>query len=142
MTERIIINKPVAINRQTNEVYILNSLFKHSDDFKGATGSVLSPITQDYVDDRKDMNELMDTYYYCWKESDSRESLRNFCLDIIADCDGLFPGHDRSDCHLAESLLGEFTDAIDFECIGGGRCFSVEMFDNPEIEILDHELVK
>lgn len=142
MTERILINKPVAINRETNEVYILNSLFKHRDDFKGATGSVLSPITQDYVDSRNDMEEIMDNYYDCWKQSNSRESLRDFCEDILIDCDGLFPGHDTSDCHYAESLLSEFTDAIAFECIGGGRCFSVEMFNDEDIEILDHELVK
>lgn len=142
MTERIIINKPVAINRNTNEVYILNSLFKHNDGFKGATGSVLVPITQDYVDSRNDIEEIMDLYYDYWKQSDSIASLRDFCRDILIDCDGLFPGHDTSDCHLAEDLLGEFTDAIAFECIGGGRCFSVELFDIEGIEILDHDLVK
>lgn len=150
--KRITFNKPVAINHETNELYILNDLFNHGNNFKGATGSVLYPLAQDYIDEMNDIEHLKDNYDWYWqecvKQGSTQESLEEFCQGLLShvyyNTDGQFFGHDTSDCfhNGVEELLAKFDDAVCFECIGGGRCFDAEMFNNANVEILDNELVE
>lgn len=139
------INKPVFI--LDNELYILNSVFEHDNNFKGACGGILVPITQDYIDEMNDLDCIIDMYDYLWQDAvargDTTDSQSDFFQSWIDGCDGLFIGHDDSDCYHAgvDELLPKFKDAVAFECVGGGRCFHLDkLLNNKNIEILDQKL--
>jgi len=142
-------NKVVAINKNTKEIYLLDYLFYNTDDFKGATGSVLQPYTQSEIDDRRDVDEVMDCLMDIVEvEQLQEQSLRELAkneLDAI-DEDEFF-GMDTGcnyrisdeDEKTIKKILGD--DIVNYDCVGGGRCFNVNMFDD-DFVILDDELVK
>lgn len=133
--KRTNIDKCVGI--KDNTLYILNSVFKHSEDFKGATGSMLSPITQEYIDSMNSLDYAKDNYDYLWRESVAsnitEKSLDEYIEDLIAETrcntDSEYVGHDTSDIHLVPEDIKEkyFPEAATFKCIGGGRCFDHDM---------------
>lgn len=138
------INRPVFITSD-NEVYVLNSVFKYDDDFKGATGGVLVPVSQNEVDERNDYEYLGDIWGYLWEEAvergDTEDSKEDYLQMVFSDYDGFFFCHDESDCYHdgVQELLIKFDDTVCFECIGGGRCFDKKILESA-VEILDQEL--
>lgn len=130
-TKRTTYNMVVGV--KDGEIYLLNGIFDHGNGFKGATGSILRPVTADEVEERRDLEYVKDVYGYLWQEAvadgSTEISLNEYIEDIIFYCDGHFPGHDDSDIeHLDDDFISTyFPDAETFECVGGGRCFSTNM---------------
>lgn len=154
-------NKPVGIDFEGNLI-IVNYIFDdemHGKPFCGATGSTLAPLTQAYVDDRNNVDAMKDLGYdEIWREAvkagSTEQGLDDFLADILRyNTDGLFPGHDTGDTQYAD--LQQYKDAIyanmniganfpsvpddviDFECIGCGRMFPVELAIVFDQELLD-----
>jgi hypothetical protein len=119
---------------ENNELYMLTSIFKHSDDLKGATGYVFAPITQDYIDERNDIENVIDTYGYIWteavKDGLTTESQEDYMQSFVDNnSEGLYLGHDTSGIYdIPDEVKKEyFPDAENFECIGAGRIFNTNI---------------
>lgn len=143
MTERIKINKIVGFKLGSGEVYILNDVFKYNDGFKGACGAILEPVTQSYIDENNDIEFIMNEVEFLWKESSSRDSLREYSEQMLNEIDGLFLYHDTSYINTEglDDLLCKFEGAVTWNCIGGGRCFDLELFNNPDFIVINQDLV-
>lgn len=141
-------NTPVGI--KDGNLYLVNYTFEdemHGEPFKGVTGAVLAPLSQEYIDEKNDPEEIKEYYREFWVESvrngDTELGLEEYVSNIHESYgDGAFPGHDTSyTSHIdidSELVKTHFPDAVDFECIGGGRCFEKDMdFD----VVLDEFLV-
>ncbi len=150
MRQQLILNKCVGITKQ-GELILVNYLFNdtlHDKPFHGATGSRLCPLSQDYIDDRNDLENVIDTYGYLWQEAvkdglttDSQEAYIQGIIDAEVNYgDSMFLGHDTLDVHyIPDDIKKEyFKDAVSFECIGGGRMFPIT--DNEMEVIFDHDL--
>lgn len=115
------------------EIIMLDYIFKHSDGFKGATGSVFVPVSQEEIEERNDIENVIDSYGYLWQEAVESGlttlSQEDYMQEIIDSSDGYYLGHDTSYIYkIPESFKNEYyPDAETFECIGGGRCFSRNM---------------
>ena len=141
------INQIVGI--KNNELYVLEHVFKHSDDFKGATGYHMSIITQDYIDEMNDVHFLCEEYSYLWREAvqagHTELGLQEFMQDWIDSCqydDLLFPTDDNSFRYMTEKLIKELPedqkkqieevfgvmgeDFAAWDCSGCGRCFNAD----------------
>lgn len=127
-TTRTTYNIVIGITEE-NEIYLLNSIFDDGKGFKGATGSVLVPVSQDYIDERNDIDSIIDNYGYLWTEAvasgTTTDSEEDYMQAVVDSSEGYFLGHDESDVHhIKDSFKDEhFPDAETFECIGGGRIF-------------------
>lgn len=106
--------------------------------FRGATGTLFSPVTQDEIDERNDLETVIESYGYLWNEAvadgTTTESQEDYIQGLIDSSDGYFFGHDDSGIHKIPRSFKEkfFPDAETFECVGGGRCISHGM----EFEII------
>lgn len=106
------INQIVGI--KDGELFVLDYVFKHGDNFKGATGFSMGTITQDYIDEMNDVNTLCEEYDYLWRESvqakSTEDSLQDYMQSLIDECsslDQLFPFDDNSYRHETEKLVEE-----------------------------------
>jgi len=116
-----------------NEIYMLDYIFDHNDSFKGATGTIFSPIYEEDIEQRNNFDDFVDNYDYLWFEAvqmeiteDSKKNyLRKLYEDMLINGDGEFIGHDTSYIrYIPEKFRKEFfPEAVTFECIGGGRIF-------------------
>ena len=94
-------------------------------------------MTQAYIDERNDLDNVKDIYGYLYEEAETdheNESLDEYMQSLIDQAQGYgqeFLGHDDSDCHLVtdevteyinENIMDDFEVAA-YECIGGGGCF-------------------
>ena len=117
------------IGRIDDEYYFLKDVFTHSKDFKGATGSVLRPVTKSEAEDRRerwdDDNEL-------WKiavQSGNTDLGADDWHAMVINADGDDVVFDLSDRDLADKLMAKLDDDdIEIiECRDGGRCFDINM---------------
>lgn len=138
-------NKPVGI--KDGSIYFLNYVFDHFDGFRGATGTVLDPITKDYIDNisNEDWIEYSRDLWKSAVETNSTEnSLEDFSEQIKADSeiDGLkFPGHDYSYFELHDEAKKHFDSNVEtFHCCGGGRCFNLELLNSFD-KVIDQNLI-
>jgi len=138
----------VLIGRIGNEYYFVDSVFEHRDDFKGATGTILRPVSAEeweWASDRENVAERLSDYWYCLAKDqassdcpdckgypDPDEGCENCGVqsldDLVDDAiryDGI--GHimfDESNCCEGSDSFDEL--GIEHECtdcIGGGRIF-------------------
>jgi len=115
------------------EYYMLDYIFDDGKDFKGATGSVFSPVSPEEQEDLLDIDNIKDTFADCWREAVSgghtEDSLDDYCQSII-DNDGIDGVIDTSYSNYWDKIRQldkKFTDDWVFNCTGGGRCFSKNM---------------
>jgi len=125
------------VGRIGNDYYICDYLFKHSDGFKGATATVLCPVSSDHYTERTDPESEIAVDYFeeIWRESvkagNTTQSLKEFVEEVLA-VDGDEAVFDLSGYEYwglireAEPELNE-NDYPVFECIGGGRSFDPKM---------------
>ena len=146
MRESTKYNKIIGI--ANGSVYVLEETFKYSDDgFKGCCGYTMSTISQDYIDERNDVDWLCDNYDDVWREAvragQTTMGLEDFMDDWVRNCCDLFPSDDpshRSDFEqaledarpeVAKKVIEYFgADIEDFGAWnnkGCGRCFNKDM---------------
>lgn len=125
------------VGRIGNEYYFCDTLFEHTDDFKGATATVLQPVSRDIYEERTNPDNFDTQEYFedCWRQAvqagmttDSLESYVKMILDIDGD-EAVFDmsGYDYwDDLRKTIPTLTEENYPI-FECVGGGRSFSPDM---------------
>lgn len=127
-------------------IVMLQELFDHGDNFKGATGCIMYPIKQSEVDNYLDPVQYEDHYLDLWIDAvrgrHTQESFADFVEGLISDCDyqGLlhpfdddsFTGDlDTAFTHLTEDQLKlvkeyEPEDCVGWRCNSCGRIFGVE----------------
>ena len=129
------INK--LVSRIDDEYYICEYLFKNTEDFKGATALILSPVSRAEYEERTDPESevAIERFEECWREQVragvTTHSLKEYVEEILA-VDGdeaVFDmgGYEYWDMlRKAEPELTEEDYPI-FECVGCGRSFSKEM---------------
>ena len=125
------------VGRIDNKYYICDTLFEHADGFKGATATVLCPVSRAVYENRTDP-ENADTIEYfeeCWKGAVqagvTTESLGAW-VEMVLDLDGdkaVFDFSGFAYWDFLRETVPELTeeDYPVFECIGGGRSFSPDM---------------
>ncbi len=138
-------NKPVGI--KDGSIYFLNYVFEHSDNFKGATGTVLDPITTDYINNisNEDWTEYSRDLWKSAVETNSTEdSLEDYAVKIKNESESygqLFPGHDDSYSEFHDEAKKHFDSNVKtFNCSGGGRCFNLELLNSFD-KVIDQDLI-
>lgn len=126
-----------------SELLILEYTFYDGETFKGAVGYTMDTMTQDYINERKDLDN---TGNELWKQAVENESTilgledwwKNMCDEAEIN-DEYFPLDDpyyryetnklyedlpETDRKKIENILGvKGIDYVDFNCTGSGRCF-------------------
>ena len=138
-------NKPVGI--KDGSIYFLNYVFDHSDNFRGATGTVLDPITSNYIEKitTEDWTEYSRDLWKSAVETNSTEdSLEDYAVKIKNESESygqLFPGHDDSYSEFHEEAKKHFDSNVEtFNCSGGGRCFNLELLNSFD-KVIDQDLI-
>jgi len=138
-------NKPVGI--KDGSIYFLNYVFDHSDNFRGATGTVLDPITNNYIENitTEDWTEYSRDLWRSAVETNSTESsLENYAKLVEDDSEMsglLYPGHDNSYSELYDEAKKHFDSNVEtFNCSGGGRCFNLELLNSFD-KVIDQDLI-
>lgn len=134
------------VGRIGNDYYFCDDLFEYTDSFKGATGSVMTPVSKEDYDERTSDESLRDSYKYIWVETvkagNTEESFTDW-LEDVKDNDGDEAFFDLGEYQYAEALrklIPELTeeDYPVIENTGAGRIFDTDLkFD----EIYDQELL-
>jgi hypothetical protein len=126
--------KPVGI--KDGSIYFLDYIFEDGD-FKGAVGTVLDPITPEYIENitNEDWVEYSRDLWKSAVETNSTEdSLEDYAKLIENDSEIsglLYPGHDNSYSELYDEAKKHFDYEIEtFNCCGGGRCFGLELLNS------------
>ena len=125
------------VGRIGNEYYFCDYIFRHYRDFKGATATILRPVSEDEYNERMDptSSDTQDWFGELWRDAVASERTEvglEEWIEWVLDNDGPDAIFDLSCDHLWDDLreaVLEFTeeDYPVFECIGGGRCFSPDM---------------
>ena len=138
-------NKPVGI--KDGSIYFLNYVFDHSDNFRGATGTVLDPITSNYIENitTEDWTEYSRDLWKSAVETNSTEdSLEDYAAKIKNESESygqLFPGHDDSYSEFHDEAKKHFDSNVEtFNCCGGGRCFNLELLNSFD-KVIDQDLI-
>jgi hypothetical protein len=138
-------NKPVGI--KDGSIYFLNYVFDHSDNFRGATGTVLDPITTNYIESitTEDWIEYSRDLWRSAVETNSTEaSLEDYAKLIEDDSEMsglLYPGHDDSYSEFHDEAKKHFDSNVEtFNCSGGGRCFNLELLNSFD-KVIDQDLI-
>lgn len=138
-------NKPVGI--KDGSIYFLNYVFSCSDDFRGATGTVLDPITSNYIESIT-IEDWIEYSRDLWKAAvetgSTVASLEDYAKLIQEDSEIsglLYPGHDDSYSELYDEAKKYFdSDVETFNCSGGGRCFNLELLNSFD-KVIDQDLI-
>lgn len=136
--------KPVGI--KDGSIYFLDYIFEDGD-FKGAVGTVLDPITPEYIENitNEDWVEYSRDLWKSAVETNSTEdSLEDYAKLIENDSEIsglLYPGHDNSYSKLYDEAKKHFDYEIEtFNCCGGGRCFDLELLNSFD-KVINQDLI-
>lgn len=118
------------IGRLDDEFYILDEIFKHSDDFQGATATVLRPVSREEYEEATTEEALVERFEEYWRDAvanghttDSLETYARNIWDIDGD-DSLWDPS-GSEYHDQVRALGYSVEEYPvIECTGGGRSFT------------------
>jgi hypothetical protein len=131
------------IARNGDNFYILEEIFKYSDDFRGATGTVLRPVPRDEYEERTSTENKEDYYREIWQQAVAHGDTDDGLTDWMQYNDA---GNDSD--MFDESGSYEYGDQIRalgyseeaypvIECTEGGRCFdkfaNYDEVYNPEL---------
>jgi len=138
-------NKVVNIDRETNEITVLDYIFTHSKDFKGATGSKFEAISKTEYEDRMSKDNVIDLIISCglvetklkhleykmaeviYNEMEENDEIEQFMFDL---------SYKNLWDELREYGYSEEEYPV-FNCVGGGRCFDKDYRGNinPELSV-------
>ena len=124
-------------NVETGEYFCCDYIFKHAKDFRGATATVLRPVSKEEYENAEnpDNSETQDHFREAWREQVSagatEQSFKDYIEEVLSvdfpECSFDFSGYDYWDfLRENESILTE-VDYPAFDCIGGGRSFNKGM---------------
>jgi len=143
------------VGRKDSEFYFVDDIFKHGDDFMGATGTGVAPVSKEYHEyatsreglaerfvDAMSQEEWLGVIGRDEDEFDSEEELEKAIIDSIVDqhrYGQLDPFEEAYDEEEQMRAIGFSEDEYPiFEVVSGGRIFSKDMkFD----EVYDQELL-
>ena len=132
MTERKQTDYNQLVGIKDGELYMLDYVFDDGKDFKGATGSIFDPVSQQWIDecnsDENKKEHLIESWRNSVSSGDTEESLQEY-IDTWPEDDNEFFGQDTSYIYrIPEGTLEKyFPGAVTFTCVGGGRCFEKNM---------------
>lgn len=136
--------KPVGI--KDGSIYFLDYTFEDGD-FKGAVGTVLDPITKNYIDSitNEDWIEYSrEIWVEAVKSGSTEQSLEDYAESIKNESENqgqLYPGHDDSYTELHDEAKKYFDSNVEtFNCCGGGRCFDLELLSSFD-KVIDQSLI-
>lgn len=138
MSDRTNINQVVGIQAY-GEIYVLDSLFKHRDDFMGATGTIIYPVSKEQYEYATSTEALEERFEDIWQisvqEAGETRGLSEFVQDIymwdgdesVFDMGGI--SWDVED-HIREVMGYSEEEYPVLECVGAGRIFSSTDIDD------------
>lgn len=136
--------KPVGI--KDGSIYFLDYIFEDGD-FKGAVGTVLDPVTKDYIENitNEDWIEYSrEIWVEAVKSGSTEQSLEDYAELIKNESENqgqLYPGHDDSYTELHDEAKKYFDNDIEtFNCCGGGRCFDLELLNSFD-KVINQDLI-
>lgn len=133
-------NKIVNFDKESNEITVLDVVFKYDDSFKGATGSKFLPVSKSEYKERTKKDNVIEQIIECglpenfqktgalgcYKAMKQNNEIEQFCFDT---------SYSELWGYLRKELKLNKTDAFIFECIGGGRCFDKDFQGNVNPEL-------
>jgi hypothetical protein len=129
------------VGRKGNEYYFVDYIFKHRNDFMGATGTVVTPVHRNYFEYATSRDGLAERYLDSMDESEWCKILglnEDDCTEeeIIDGIESLYRAGELQpfeECNSEQESqmrkIAEFSDSEKyplFEVIGGGRSFSAD----------------
>lgn len=139
-------NKIVNYNPDAKEIIVLDEVFQHSDNFKGATGSIFVAVSEGEIQETigEYEDEPMELLKYMAENGfeinsefiDSLDASRDALIELFFDLSYSDKWEDmRQELGLSEN------EAVIFNCIGGGRCFDKDFQGNinPELSEIIRE---
>ena len=136
--------KPVGI--KDGSIYFLDYIFEDGD-FKGAVGTVLDPITKNYIENitNEDWIEYSrEIWVEAVKSGSTEQSLEDYAESIKNESENqcqLYPGHDDSYTELHDEAKKYFDNNVEtFNCCGGGRCFDLELLNSFD-KVINQDLI-
>lgn len=142
MRQETAYNKLVA--RKDDDYYFCDYIFKNDENFKGATGSILRPISKDEHEYNTSEEGLLEYLGELWQDavaSGNTEMGKAEWCEWVYEIDGDNAIYDLSYHNLHEQLREIGISEEDFPvivCSGGGRCFNA---DDEFDEVYDQELL-
>lgn len=131
--------KPIAISKN-DELIMMNS---------NGRLYTFTPVTQDYIDDLNDLDNIKDTYGYMWDEmADYRkaeyDNEMEYYQGIIDSSSGYYLGHDDSYIgSICDSLKSHFDyKVITWECVSSGGDLYYKDFKKVFDQTIVDELIK
>ena len=129
----------LLVGKIDNQYYFCDDIFTNKDGSKGATATVLEPITQDEVNARWDLENQRELGEEAVKANMTDEGLEDW-VNYVKSVDGEESVLDSSGSEYYPQLrdLGISEEEYPFfDCTGGGRSFSKDMvwdeLYNPEV---------
>lgn len=136
--------KPVGI--KDGSIYFLDYIFEDGD-FKGAVGTVLDPITKNYIENitNEDWIEYSrEIWVEAVKSGSTEQSLEDYAESIKNESENqgqLYPGHDDSYTELHDEAKKYFDNDVEtFNCCGGGRCFDLKLLNSFD-KVINQDLI-
>ena len=133
-------NKVVNFDKETNEIAVLDYIFKHEDGFKGATGSKFEPISKKQFDETIEPYLDDDIEFLIYMAENFGDLNRQMIENVDSSEDALKElFFDLSYSELWDELrevcgLDE-EEAYIFNYIGGGRCFDKDFEGNMNTDL-------
>ena len=136
--------KPVGI--KDGSIYFLDYIFEDGD-FKGAVGTVLDPITKNYIENITNEDWIQysrEIWVEAVKSGSTEQSLEDYAESIKNESENqgqLYPGHDDSYTELHDEAKKYFDNDVEtFNCCGGGRCFDLELLNSFD-KVINQDLI-
>lgn len=144
----------VNINKETNEIQMLDYLFDHGDGFKGATGTRFDPISKAAYREAMSKDSIIDRIIDCGLVTAPNESLQYKFAEVIYK---EMKANGELESFVFDLSYTEHWDKLRkhgypkskypiFNCTGGGRMFDADFQGNvnPELsaKIREYEVVK
>jgi hypothetical protein len=125
------------IGRIEDQYYFLDEIFKHSDNFQGATATVLRPVPKDEWEERSEPDNLREDNREAWQAAVERGETDLGLDDWMEYADISEPYYDDSGSQYHDQLRALGLSEEDYpviECTGGGRSFTKEGAQDQEFE--------
>lgn len=120
------------IGRIGSEYYFCDSIFQHRDDFCGAIGSIIRPVSQEEYDWANEIENVKDRLYDVYCERNSVQDLDTDDPDFTKWVEDVMHYDGVVNVMFDESYCCDASDAFEelgiehecTDCTGGGRIFS------------------